>query len=119
MTWWKRAQPAIAPEETAPSLRQAVAELQSDVTLLYDQLERINNRLKQRASRAARDGEDRPDDVSAVGRSGDVPDFVRPTLAGESQSSSSLTASTSSVPAAPLVTKDQVRDLWRQRQVGR
>ena len=37
--------------------------LQSDTTLLYDQLERINNRLKQRASRAAR-SEDSSNDSS-------------------------------------------------------
>lgn len=120
MTWWKRAQQAAPPQESVADLRRLLHEAQSDITVLYDQLERINNRLKQRASRAARsDSTDRSDHDSDDLRLGDGGDFVRPTPVGEVPSSALAHQLPHSSDLAQLPDKEAVRALWRQRQAGR
>ena len=113
MTWWKREEPAPPPEPGVPELRRQLAEAQSDITVLFDQLERINNRLKQRDSRASKQ---QPDDSGDRVDRHDLSDVrgANPQIVGESPSSSSLAASTS-LPSS-LPTKEQVREFWRQRR---
>jgi hypothetical protein len=113
VTWWKRAEPVQDPQPTAAELRRIVAELQNDTTVLFDLFTRIDNRLKQRESRAAkRESDDSGDRVDRH----DLPDVRRADseTMGISPSSSSLAASIS--PPAPQLTKEQVRELWRERQ---
>jgi len=113
VTWWKRAEPAPPPEAGVSELRRQLAETQSDVTVLFDQLERINNRLKQRASRADRQ---QPDDSGDRGDRDDGRELrgINPKVVGDAPSSSSPVASTSLPQSLP--TKEQVRELWRQRR---
>ena len=115
MTWWKRAEPAPAPTPGLSDLHRQLVDAQGDITLLYEQLERIHNRLKQRASRAAHAADDSRIDLST---SDDRPDFVAPLPAGEGteRRSSSLINLASDQPS--LLTKDQVRELWRRRHQG-
>lgn len=95
-----------------PELRRKVGELDGDVVFLYEQLERINNRLKQRASRQAHAADDpRPHQPAADDR----PEFVAPfqTDEGEEQRSESLAPSTQL--QATSMSKEQLRQLARQR----
>jgi hypothetical protein len=99
-------------------LERIQLEMQGDITYLYDQLKRILDRLKQRASRAARDSDDRPDDVPDHRRPGDVSHFSSPALVEQDPSSSSLAPSDHD-PSQPLLSKEQVRELYRSRSAGR
>lgn len=112
MTWWNRPQPVEEPIPAVKELHQIQQEMQGDITYLYDQLKRINDRLKQRASRAARDSDIGPTDDPARNLNGDGGDNPRPAHMGEPESSSSLAASDQS---QALLTKEQVRELYRRR----
>ena len=112
MTWWKREQPPAEPVPAVAELHRTQLEMQGDITFLYDQLKRINDRLKQRASRAARDSELGPTDDPARDLNGDGGHNPSPARVGESESSSSLAASDQS---QALLTKEQVRELYRRR----
>lgn len=116
MTWWNRAEPTPEPVPAVIELHRTQLEMQGDITFLYDQLKRINDRLKQRASRAARDGDGGPDNGSTDHFRSNGSDLGGPALVGEEQSSSSLAASD---PSQSLLTKEQVRELFRHRQSGR
>ena len=116
MTWWKREEPATPPEPGLPEVRRQLAEAQSDITLLYDQLERINNRLKQRASRTTRIESDDSGDRGS-GDDGGNRGRINPAPLGDATSSSSLAVSTFD-PVPGSLTKDQVRDLWRRQHHG-
>ena len=114
MTWWKRAEPATPPTPAVSELHRLIVEAQGDITLLYEQLERVHNRLKQRASRAAVQSDDtRPGESAPNDRSGTVaslPSSFDPrNRNGEDKSSDHLTES------PPLLTKAEVQALWRQR----
>lgn len=109
---WNPLKRESAPVEGIGEVNRKVVELQSDVTLLYDQLERINNRLKQRASRQAHSTDDHRADLSAADTGAE---FVAPLPAGEGEDrSSSSPVVLTSLPQS-LPTKEQVRELWRRR----
>lgn len=102
---WLRRDPTQ--NATLSELRRHVAEAQSDITLLYDQLERINNRLKRRDSRAAHQPNDDSADAVTAGNGAHV--VEAPPENG--QSSDQLTGS----PSSPVFSKEQMRALARQR----
>jgi hypothetical protein len=116
VTWWKRTEQGPTESNSVSELRRQLAETQSDVTVLFDQLERINNRLKQRASRATRSESDDSGDRSS-GDDGGQLRGTNPAPMGDASSSSSLTESISD-PAPGLFTKAQVQDLWRRQHHG-
>jgi hypothetical protein len=107
VTWWKRAERPIPPEPEPSAWRRDLAEVQSDVTVVFDLLQRIENRLKQRESRASRDNNpdrgDRPDHVPDAGRRNNVDHQPGPALVDEQETTE------------PTLTKEQVRELARQK----
>jgi len=118
VTWWKPAEQAVPPTPGVSELHRLIIEAQSDITLLYEQLERINNRLKQRASRASHStGDDRSDLAAADNR----PEFVAP-LPPEKQHFDGFgpfTEGTNNGAGTSSLTKAEVQKLWRERHPSR
>ena len=114
MTWWKLEQPDVPPPQSVREIERLLIEAQGDITFLYDQLKRINDRLKQRASRSSRE---QPDDSGDRGNRDDG-GLIQPVdhqAVGDETSSSLQVVSTSS-PDTRRLSKQQLRELWQSRQ---
>lgn len=92
-------------------LETTVMEIQDDGEKFLRLAERINARLRGRASRAsaaAGDGEGGPGDGSAGADGGDVDTLPRPALVGAAQSGTGVT---------PVYTKAQLREFARAKGI--
>jgi multidrug resistance efflux pump len=86
-----------------------INDLTADIEQCLRAVERLNARLRQRASRASR-----PDDDANLDGDGDVPYFVRPSPVEQAQSSESVASLSADAPRSQLA-KAQLRQLARQR----
>lgn len=109
--WWNRSRtPAKSESGRVDECLLRVAEMEQELEKVFNLLSKINGRLRQRERRA--DSESDRNDSDNGDHSGDrMPDFVAPiqssSPAGGSEPSSSL--------MSPVLSKEQLRQLARQR----